>query len=487
MGPLNLKLILQAVDRASGPTSRVSGAIGGLMGRVGVLTLRMAKMTAIGSALAGGGAIAASMVVARSAWSMVKEAADAGDAANKSAQKVGLTVRAWQRLAWAAQLADVGQEELSMGLGLLSSNMVAAAKGGKEDVAMFRALGVSVRDTRGDLKAGDVVLGEIADRFAKLPDGPEKTAAAMKLFGRSGKEMIPLLNAGGAAMRSAGDEAERLGIVLSDDQARAAEEFNDNMSRMKTSVFGLKVGIGTALIPTLNRGIVGVTAWIAAHRPELIAKVNVVVAQLSAGLAKVDWVQFAEGVGKAIVGVVKLFEMIGGLHGIITGVGVAAILQFTASIFSIGTTFATMIGVASGPIGWIILAVGALATGAFLLWRNWDKVAKWFGGVWTRIKTAFADGATAVWNSLPPWLRMIFKGVAFAVKFAAGAAGAVTGAATASGARPQPAVAAGVGGAGGRVQVGIKVDQDGRVRQVTSRTDSGVMARMVRGQAQAAF
>lgn len=482
---LNLKLILSAVDRASGPTSKVSGAMGGLLGRVGALTGRFAKLGAVGGALGAAGALAAGLGVSRAAWSMVKESADAGDAALNNAQKIGLTVASYQRLTYAAKLANLESGEFSQGIALLSSNMSSAAKGGKEDAATFRTIGVSVTGANGALRTSEAVLADLADRFAGMQDGPEKTALAMRLLGRSGKEMIPFLNQGGKAMRAAGDEAQRMGLVLTESQARAGDEFNDNMDRMKGAVFGLKLGIGAALIPTLNNGVVGITNWIAAHRPEVIAKVSAVVERLAGSLAGVDWAAFADGIGNALVVGVKLFGWIGGLSGLITGVGIAAIAGLTNGILGL----AVALGVATGPIGWIILGVGALAAGAFALWRNWDRVSKWFAGMFTRWAITFAKGAKDVWNVLPPWLRMTLKGVAFVVKFAAGGAagtaGAVTSAAQASGVRQQPATPGAA--AGGRVQVGIKVDQDGRVRQVTAREGSGVLATMLRGQAQAAF
>ncbi|MDP2375307.1 hypothetical protein, partial [Reyranella sp.] len=96
------------------------------------------------------------------------------------------------------------------------------------------------------------------------------------------------------------------------------------------------------------------------------------------------------------------------------------------------------------------------------------------------------------WNALPGWLRFILKGAAFVVRFASpvGMGQAVTAAAGAAGVRQQPATPrAAVGrAADGRVAVDIKVDQDGQVRGVQSRTEGrGVWADMVRGSAMAAF
>lgn len=472
MGPLSLKLILQAVDRWSGPTAKATGSIGGLISRIGTLTGKLAKVSAIGGAVAAGTAVLVGVQVGKAAWAMVKEAADAGDVAYNSAQKVGLTVRSYQRLAYAAKLANLESGDFNVGLRMLANNAVSAAQGGKEDAKAFATLGVKVKDARGQLLPTEELLARIADRFAKMPDGPLKTAMAMRLLGRSGTDMIPFLNQGGRAIREAGDEAERLGVVLSDDMAKAGDEFNDNLDRMKAGVFGLKIGIGAALLPTLNRAIIGVTKWIMAHRPEFLEKVNIVVDKLSATLSKVDWAQFALGVANAITGIVKLFEFIGGLDGLLTGAGLIGIFHFTGALLAIAPAIAAMIGVAAGPVGWIILAIGAIATAAFLVWRNWDKISKWFGDMWTRLATGFKNGAAAVWNALPAWLRFILKGVAFVVKFASpgGAAAAVAGAASRAGAQPRPAVgAAARDGARGRVDVGIRVDQDGRVRSTTAR------------------
>ena len=52
-------------------------------------------------------------------------------------------------------------------------------------------------------------MTDLADVFASLPDSATKTALAVRLLGRSGADLIPLLN--GGATRLAGYRAERLG------------------------------------------------------------------------------------------------------------------------------------------------------------------------------------------------------------------------------------------------------------------------------------
>jgi hypothetical protein len=182
---------------------------------------------------------------------LVKSAIDAADATSKLAQSTGTTVEELSALSYAAGLADVSQEELGAGLVKLTKNMSAAAGGSKEAASGFEALGISVKNVDGTLKSSDKVLSEIADKFASFADGPEKTALALSLFGKAGAQLIPLLNAGSAGLAEMKVEAERLGVVLSTETAQAAEEFNDNLTRISTAIGGVANRAAAELLPTL--------------------------------------------------------------------------------------------------------------------------------------------------------------------------------------------------------------------------------------------
>ena len=71
-----------------------------------------------------------------------------------------------------------------------------ASQGAKSQADAFKSLGVSVTDSNGNLRSADSVLLDIADRFAESADGADKTAIAMRVFGESGRTLIPLLNSG---------------------------------------------------------------------------------------------------------------------------------------------------------------------------------------------------------------------------------------------------------------------------------------------------
>jgi hypothetical protein len=186
------------------------------------------------------------------AVALVKNSIDAADATGKLAQQTGTTVEELSALTYAASLADVSQEELAAGLVKLTRTMSEAEAGNKDAAASFDALGIKLRNTDGSLKSSDQVLREIASRFASMPDGIEKTNAAVELFGRSGAQLIPLLNGGASGMQAMREEAERLGVVISTDTAKAAEEFNDNITRVTAAITGLANRATADLLPSLG-------------------------------------------------------------------------------------------------------------------------------------------------------------------------------------------------------------------------------------------
>lgn len=182
-----------------------------------------------------------------------------GDAINrfddmgKTAQKVGLSVEALSRLEYAARLSDVSLETLSTSLTRLSNNLGQVAQGSKGPAASaLAALGIAATDATGKLRASDEVLADIAERFVRMEDGTTKTALAVQLFGRSGAELIPLLNSGRDGLKEMADEADRLGITLDTQATKNAEIFNDNITRVNAAVEGVVNTITTAALPVLT-------------------------------------------------------------------------------------------------------------------------------------------------------------------------------------------------------------------------------------------
>ncbi|MEP0584526.1 MAG: hypothetical protein ABJD05_15820 [Roseibium sp.] len=184
---------------------------------------------------------------------LVKKTIDNADAMSKAAARAGTTTEALSRLAWAGDLSDVSVETLTGSIYRLSNAMAQASSGKDKDLeAIFKGLGIAVTDADGRLRSADTVLMDFADVFATLENGAEKTALAVKVFGRSGAQLIPLLNNGRRGLQEMADEADRLGLTISTKMGKDAEQFNDTLTRIQAIFKGLVVQISADMLPALQ-------------------------------------------------------------------------------------------------------------------------------------------------------------------------------------------------------------------------------------------
>ena len=209
--------------------------------RAGSKIQSFSKLAAVG--LAGLATAAAAGGVAIGA--LTKQAINFADTIGKTAQKIGMTSESLSKLEYAAKLSDVSLGQLQVGLGQLSKNMQAGNEA-------FTALGISVTDAQGNLRGTEEVLLDVAERFAGMEDGAGKTALAMAMFGRSGADLIPMLNAGRDGIGQMTDEARRFGLEISTQTSKAAEGFNDNLTRINSLFVGLANTIAQKSAPKMK-------------------------------------------------------------------------------------------------------------------------------------------------------------------------------------------------------------------------------------------
>jgi hypothetical protein len=236
----------------------------------------------------------AAVAAAGTMFGFAKFTADAGDQALHTAEMLGLNVETLQKLQFAAKLANIESGEFAGGMRFLSRNLLAAQQGSGDAAKAFQRLKLDPKS----FKSGDQALRAIADRFQTLPEGPERAALAMQLFGRSGASMVPFLKQGSAAIDEAGAKAEKYGIVLSEAQARAADEFNDTLDESKAALTGVRNILGNALIPEITKLMRAFADYMAQNRDIIAQNIGKVFQVLG---------KFVNLVTKAAVGAVEIF------------------------------------------------------------------------------------------------------------------------------------------------------------------------------------
>lgn len=323
---------------------------------------------------------------------MVKSVAEVGDAANKSSQKLGLSVEAIQELGYAAKLSDISQESLEGSLRKLSRSLDEVYQTGSGPAAdALKRLGINVKDLKGETV--DANLEVIADAFARMPDGVEKSALAMKLFGRSGTEMIPFLNEGSAGIKELREEAQKLGIVIEGDVAKEFEEFNDDQTRLSEAWRGLKVQVVSDLLPALHGLVTGMLEWIKANRDAIASGLKGFIEGVVFALRTLGDV--ASGLKIIISDVVDFVKFLVDRWDIGLPIMIGLLILFRTQLIGVIESMVTWF-LEMSPLSAFLVLVLALSLAAKYLADNWDKVVEVLSGVWERIKR----GAQLFWEDL---------------------------------------------------------------------------------------
>ena len=205
------------------------------------------------------GAILAPMLAA------TKGFASAGDAVDKMSKRTGVGVQTLSALGFAAEQSGADLDSVERGLFGLSRSFFDLTRGGAEAVEAFDRIGLGVNDLDG--LTAEQQLMKVADGLRGITDESIRGAVAQKIFGRAGRQLLPMLNEGSAGMRALMTEAGDLGRVLSEDDAASAAELTDALNRVKSVTGGFAVQLGAALAPALTdvadiiatttRGVVG--------------------------------------------------------------------------------------------------------------------------------------------------------------------------------------------------------------------------------------
>ena len=302
-----------------------------------------------------------------------------GDALNDMSQRTGVSVESLARFRKAAATSGIELDTVAKNLVKLSKGLYETAQTGKGPASeALRTLGISATDAAGKLKTADQVTLEIANKFKTMPDGIEKTALAMQLFGKSGADMIPMLNEGGKAIES-------LSVKMTAAFAKKADEYNDKLAMLGGKVGGLAAGITVALLPALNATATALTALFDGFTafPTPIQAVVGGLALVAVGLTVL---------APIITSVVTVLGAFAGL-----GIG-ATLAGIAGAIVPVATGLAALVaGFVSAPV---LIGAAAVAA-AVVIFSFRDQIADAFRGLFDLIAnptTGFIAMIGGGWN-----------------------------------------------------------------------------------------
>lgn len=341
----------------------------------------------IKTAAAGALSVAAIKKGINATISLANAVSQAGDRVDKQSQALGLSRKAFQE--WDYILGQNGASIDSMGVSMKTLNalILEAADGSKEAKSSFAKLGIGIHEL--EKLNPEEQFEAVVRAFQRMPAGAEKSALAVKIFGRNGMELLPLLNQSETSIDELRKRAEELGLVMSDDAVDAAVVYGDSLDDLQRTLTAFKNAIGAKILPVLTSGVQKLTDYVGKLRKaydkdgfagvfdtlnasfttfveNLKASDSPVLQKIGAGLEAIktafNWIlENKESVAAAVGAIVAAFAA-------------AKIASFVASINPLTVIFA------------------AIAAGIALVAANWDEIKDWIGKAWNTTVSFVSEG-----------------------------------------------------------------------------------------------
>lgn len=184
---------------------------------------------------------------------MARQTLEHVDALEEMAQKAGIAATEMMGLTAVAKLGGTEIGTLAKGFKFLSSNIVEAQQGSTDASQALRTLGTQAEDTAAAHSQLMERFLQVADKVSRMEDGYVKTAYVTKVFGKSGMDLIPILNKGRDSLEGMLQKAREWGVVLDQESIDKIARFNDALDEMSLRSQGAKNQIMAGMVDGLNR------------------------------------------------------------------------------------------------------------------------------------------------------------------------------------------------------------------------------------------
>lgn len=380
-----------------------------------------AGVQSIGTKLFGLGAAAVAPLLATT-----NVFASMGDQLAKMSARTGISVESLSELGYAAEQSGADLATLEGGVRKMQKFLVDAAEGSSTAQQTLTRLGLSLADL-GSLSP-EQQFELLADRLSQIQDPAIRAATAMEVFGKTGTSLLPLMQDGAKGIAALRQQARDLGLVISTEDAKAAETFGDTLDDLWKVIKSGVFAIGAALAPLLQDlatsaiRIAKVTAdWIRENKALIVTVFKIAAGVAAGGAALVVLGTLISGVGAAFGVAASVITGVGtvlGVVGTVIGALLSPIGLVTAAVVGLGAYLLYVSGAGSQALGWLAdtfqslkddalaawkgigdaLAAGDLALAAKILWltlrMEWQKGVAFLQEHWIAFKEFFLSLAS---------------------------------------------------------------------------------------------
>ena len=312
--------------------------------------------------------------------------------------QTGISTDDLQKMAYAADLVDVSVDNITGAFTKMKKGMA-----GSGDA--FANLGVAVTDANGQMRDASDVFYEVLTALSQIPNETERDQAAMEIFGRSADQLAGIIDDGGASLKSLGEEAENLGIIMDGETLESLNAVNDEIDKLKAQAAGELAVAGAqaleALTPVLET---------------VIDKLS----QLFEWIGSLDESQMQTIL--TIAAVIAAISPVAGIIATICG-AITSFLTIWPQVQAVGAAIKAF--ALANPMALIVAAV--IALGAIVV-THWDQIKPILEQVWAKVKEIFdkvhdkittvTDKIKEAFESVKESVTAVWEGITGAIKSA---------------------------------------------------------------------
>ena len=322
------------------------------------------------------GVTAAATAAVSGLFAFTKGAAQWADDVNTLSKTTGIGTAELQKFMYATDLIDVSVETLSGALTKLTRNM---AEPSKAAAAAFDTLKVSTTDATGALRDRQTVFYETIEALGKVANETERDALAMDIFGKSAQELNPLIKGGAQVLKELGDEAERAGLILSQETLDGLNQFNDKLDLLKAKGTAIKNLAAAEMTPAFD-GLLEVADELLDDINEMAksGELKKLAKELGEGIKnaanalkniiKFVW-EYKDAIGAAVKGMIA-FKLSMSITGVISNV--VSVIKTLTTASTAAATATTALGASMSKltaVGAVVSVVAGLTTALVSLYN----------------------------------------------------------------------------------------------------------------------
>ncbi len=352
--------------------------------------------------------------------------ASTGDQLDKMRARTGFSAEALSELGFAAEQGGASIDQLDRSLAAMARFSVMVERGLKTSTDLLDMLGVSAEQFKRASPEERFKL--LAEAMSKIEDPTLRAGIALNVFGRSGRELLPMLEGGRASIEALQEEARRLGITLTEEDATSAAALTAALNRLRRQLKAIVVQIGAALAPALTEMqkriaplITSVIQWIKENKTLIVTVFKIAAAVVAVGVALIILGGVITGFGATLGAIVTIIGAVGtaiAAVGKIIALLVSPIGLVILAVVALGAVLLHVTGVGATALAWLgerfqvlksdalaawqeigdALAAGDLALAAKILWltlkMEWKRGIHFLNGLWIKFKEFFLSIAT---------------------------------------------------------------------------------------------